>query len=299
MRNCGLRPARAVAPVAVCVALVLLFVPVPTAWLGVWHGQLLDFGHVPLFAVLFLALRVGAGGQFGRPLLAALTLAGLVELVQPAVGRTGDWKDFLRGALGVLAAALAARAWAQPRPRARALAHALLAAGCLVWPGAEVAPYLADTVAGRRAFPVLAAFSTDRELLRWECVQAALSRDGTSGCRVEFLTGPAEYPGAWLRPAVGDFGGAGWLCCEFEVVGPPLDLVISVRTGAGAGGTTHADVGRRYPAGTHTARLDLAALAARGRPERLVLADVRSVAFFLIRPREPRTLVLRRVWLEP
>ena len=107
------------------------------------------------------------------------------------------------------------------------------------------------------------------------------------------------YPSAARRPVVTDFGGHRWLCCEFRVTDGPLDLVTSVRTGTGARDrTTHTDVARSYPVGSHVARLDLAAMAATGRPEPLDLSDVRSVILFAVRPREPQTFVVSRVWLE-
>ena len=211
----------------------------------------------------------------------------------------GEWADFLRGSLGALAAAAAVRAW-ECRSRVPAFAYAILAVALTVGPVVEVAPYLADTIAGRRAFPVLATFSTDHEVLRWEREQATLARGAGPGCRVEFLTGPAEYPGVSLRPVVGDFDGYRWLCYEFQVIGAPLELATSVRTGVGGPDrTTHTDVAQWYTRGTHIARLDLAAMAAQGRPERLDLSDVRSVILFVVRPQESRTIVLTRVWLEP
>ena len=99
---------------------------------------------------------------------------------------------------------------------------------------------------------------------------------------------------------MGDFDGYRWLCYEFQVIGAPLELATSVRTGVGGPDrTTHTDVAQWYTRGTHIARLDRAAMAAQGRPERLDLSDVRSVILFVVRPQESRTIVLTRVWLEP
>jgi hypothetical protein len=153
-------------------------------------------------------------------------------------------------------------------------------------------------LSGGGRFPSSRASQSDREFLRWECDQVTLSRAEGGGARLEFLTGPGEYSSAALRPVVADFGGYRWLCAELRVTDAPLDLVTSIRTGAGTGGTTHVDVERRYAVGVHVARLDLAALAARGRPAPLDLSDVRYVIFFAIRPRESRAIVLTRVWLE-
>jgi hypothetical protein len=277
----------------------LLLAPVPTGRLGVWHGQILDFGHVPLFAALVLALRAGMGPPLRWPLLAAIAFAGVAELIQPFFGRTADWTDLLRGSLGALAMASAIRAWESRHSRLRAVAYLVLALALPVWPIVEVAPYLADTVTGRRAFPILADFSTDHELLCWECGQAHLSRTTELGCQIEFLTGPEEYPRVMLQPVVRDFADYHWLCYEFRVIGGPLNLVTSIRTGmSNPHQTTHTDVAQRFAEGSHTARLDLAAMAAQGRPDPLDLSDIRSVSLFLIRPQETRTIILTRVWLE-
>jgi hypothetical protein len=290
--------ARIAALTAVAATAGLLLAPIPDRLLGVWQGQILDFGHVPLFAALVLALRVGMGSPLWRPLFAAIALAGLAEVVQPFVGRTGDWVDFLRGTLGALSAGAAIRAWESRRARVRACAYLALALALPVWPIIEITPYLTDEMTGRRAFPVLASFSTDHELLRWECEQATLTR-GEPGCRVDFLTGPAEYSGVALRPIVCDFRDYRWLCCEFEVIGAPLELATSIRTGMNdPNRTTHTDIAQRCSGGHHIARLDLAAMAAQGRPEPLDLSDVRSVILFVVRPQESRTIVLTRVWLE-
>jgi hypothetical protein len=279
-------------------ALGLLFIPLPTGWLGVWQGQLLDFGHVPLFAVLVAALRTGWGVPLRTALLGAIGLAGLVEVGQPLVGRNGDWADFWRGCAGAVSAAAAIRARDAHRSPLRRAGYAALAVALLAGPVIEVAPYLADTVDGYRAFPVLADFSTDRQLRRWEHDQTALARTEGGG-RLEFVPGPGEYASAALRPMRADFSGHRWLCAELHVTDAPLDLFVSIRTGMNAGGTTHVDVEQRYAVGAHVVRLDLAALAVRGRPAPLDLSDVRYAIFFMIRPREPRAIVLTRVWLEP
>ncbi|MBA4065973.1 MAG: hypothetical protein C0501_20090 [Isosphaera sp.] len=292
-------PAARLFPVAAAVAAAgLLLMPRPARWLGAWHGELLDLGHVPLFAALVLVLRFAAGFTVGRALLAAVAVAAVAEVVQPWVGRSGGWADFLTGVLGAVAAAAAVRAW-EPRPTGARVGYAVVAAAAVAWPVVEAGPYLADTVDGRDAFPVLADFTTDRQFRRWVCDQATLTRQGAAA-RLELLPGPEDYPGAALRPVVPDFRGHRWLCCSFEVVGVPLELVFSVRSGVpGAAGTTHVQAEAEYAGGRHVVRLDLAALAARARPAPLDLSDVRYVQLFVLRPAEPRTVVVYRVWLEP
>lgn len=295
---------RLAALAVVAAAAVLLFAPQPVAWQAGWRAKLLDFGHVPLFAALAVALRVGLRWRLRWCLLVAVAAAGLVEVVQPFAGRTAGWGDFAHGVLGALAGAAVVRAVGCRLPGAAG--WLALAAGLVAWPVAEVAPHLVDAVEANRAFPVLAEFETDRELLRWEWHQAELTRvpdPGWPGGRVgrlDLFPGREPYPGASLRPVVGDFRGHRRLCCAIRVDGDPLGLVISVRSAtADPRRTTHAQVGRTYPEGDHKVCLDLADLAAAGRPDPLDLSDVRHVQFFTVRPATPRTVFISRVWLEP
>ena len=291
-------PAAVLVPlVAAAAAAGLLLMPRPGRWLGVWHGELLDLGHVPLFAALVLILRYGAGFTLARALLATVGVAALAEVVQPWVGRSGGWADFLTGVLGALAAAAAVRA-SESRGWAR-VGYGVAAVAAVTWPVVEAAPYLADTFDGREAFPVLADFSTDREFRRWVGDQAELTRAG-AGLRLDLLPGPEPYSSGALRPVVPDFRDYRWLYCSFEVVGGPLELVFSVRSGVpGRDGTTHAQDEAEYAGGRHVVRFDLQQLAARARPAPLDLSDVRYVQLFVLRPPEARTVVVRRVWLEP
>ena len=75
--------------------------------------------------------------------------------------------------------------------------------------------------------------------------------------------------------------------------------MISVRSGAGEGRpTTHYQTGRVYGSGPHTVRLELPEVAPRARPRPLDLSDVRAVQFFTTDLTQPRTMLIRAVWLE-
>jgi hypothetical protein len=289
----------ALAGFAVALAGLLLLVPLPRAWQGGWRSKLLDLGHVPLFAVLTFALRPAGRGPWHRPALLAVALAGLAELLQAGVGRSADFYDFLRGAAGALAAGLVLRAWQGPRTAGRLAVHALAALALLAWPVADAAPRLLDAWEGRRDFPTLADFATRRQLLRWQGQQATLTRvadpTGEGGWvgRVEFLPGPSPYPGAALEPVERDWARYSRLCWSFAVEGRPLTLVFSVR---GQGG--HYQTEKTFGPGEHVFELDLALAAERSRPGPLDLSDVRLAQVFIVRPKAPRIVYLRRVWLE-
>jgi hypothetical protein len=284
---------------AVALAALLLLMPFPAGSGGDWRGKVLDLGHVPLFAVLagWLWLTLGRGWTW--PVVISLTLAALTELVQGAVGRSGNVADFLRSALGVAAAVMFVRAWQQPRTVLRVTGHLLALVLILAWPVADALPWLLDAWEGYQAFPTLADFGTARQELRWGRKQASLHREadprqasGWSG-RLELFPGPLRYPSASLKPVLRDWSAYRQVACSFTVVGEPLVLVISIR-----GSSTHHQFEKVYPPGEHTVRADLAEVARRARPEPLDLTDVRHFQVFTYRPEQPRTVYLHRIWLE-
>jgi hypothetical protein len=283
----------------------LLLMPLPLPWHGSWRSKLLDLGHVPLFGGLTLCLWLLLGGRLLGPVLFALALAGLAEIVQPYFGRTGDIFDFLRGALGILAAAALVRACRRPRTVGRVAAYVLVALGLVAWPVGETAPHLLDAYQGYRTFPTLADFDTAGEMLRWECSQAVLTREpdpdrpGRWLGRLDLLPGKALYPGARLEPVIADWSGYRRVACAFTVVGRPLRLVFSVRSGSGVKGrTTHYQVEKVYPPGDHKAYLDLELAARKAHPLPLDLTQVRYFHIFTYNPEATRTARLHRVWLE-
>jgi hypothetical protein len=288
------------APVA-----VLLLMPLPPYWHGRWQAHFLDLGHVPLFFALTLALAWVWRGRLLGPVLIALAAAGLAEVIQPHFGRTGDVLDFVRGALGTLAAAAVLRAWRGPRTAGRLAAHGLAVLALLAWPLVDEVPWLLDAYRGARAFPTLADFDTSGELLRWECLQAELTREpdperpGRWVGRLVMLPGEESYPGAYLEPVVRDWSGYRHVCCTFTVKGEPLRLVFSLRSSSReAGRSTHYQEEKVYPPGEHRACLDLDGAARKARPLPLDLTRVRNLHIFTYDPEQARVVRLHRVWLE-
>jgi hypothetical protein len=288
------------------VVALLLLVPLPLRWHGGWQTSFFDLGHVPLFAVVTVCLWLLLGRSLFWAALISLVLAALGEVLQYelAWGRTGDFADFVRGAVGVGIACVGVHAWQGPRTARRLTAHALAVAALLAWPLADTGPALLDAYEGYRAFPTLAEFQTPRELGRWECTQSVLrladdpAQPGAPAGRLELLPGPEKYPGAELDPVVRDWNGYHRICCAFAVEGEPLQVVFSLRTEGRHGHTTHYQVEKRYEPGEQTACLDLATAVAAGRPDPLDLGDVRKFHVFIIRPGHPHVLWLHRIWVE-
>jgi hypothetical protein len=298
--------ARVVAAFAILLTGFLLLTPLPRHWQGGgWRNTLLDLGHVPLFAGLTVALRRVLGGPWYRPVLVSIGVAALGELLQAGTNRSPSLLDLLHGSLGALAAGLVIRGWQGNRRLSVRLCHALAALVLAAWPFLEAAPGLLDEYRAWRDFPILADFEAPGSLSRWEPHQAVLSREPAPGQpeawagRLEFLTGPRDYPGAMLRHTVRDWSGYHRLCWSFTVEGSPLPLVFSVRGGPNRQDrSAHLDIGRTFPPGTHQFTLDLQSAVERARPGKLDQANVWYSLVFLVRPDRNRVVHLHCVWLE-
>ena len=295
----------AVAASTLAVAAMLLLLPVPKRFEAGWRSHLLDFGHVPLFAAITVALWFACGRRWLLAAILALILAGLVELIQPFTGRSGNFPDFLRGGAGVLAATALLRGAAGPASRSYRLTHALFALALVAVPAAEVTPRLLDAAEAYLDFPVLADFDAARRLGRWECRQADLRRAEdpdrlpTHAGRVEFQPGPHPYPSISLQHVCRDFTGYRRLCWSFTVEGGPLTLVFSLRGGPNeAGDTSHHQFGQTFGPGDHVATMDLNDATLMARPTSMDIGDLWWSQLFIIRPSQPRVIRLWRVWVE-
>lgn len=292
------------AVVVIVLALAALLTPLPADWGGGWRGTLLDLGHVPLFAALTLGLGFALRRGWAWPAALALALAAAAEVLQPLVGRTASLLDLVRGAAGVAAAVILARAARGPRTVLRLGGHALALVAVLAWPVVDAGPLLTDAYEGCRDFPTLADFATERQLLRWntsqahlECVPDPEAESGASA-RLDFLPGLSRYPYAMLSPVVRDWSDRRSLYCSFTVLDGPLHLVLSVRGQTAEGRPTHYQFERTYAPGRHIVEVDLDDAARRAQGGVLDLTTVSCVQLFIYREHAPRTMRLHRVWLE-
>jgi hypothetical protein len=290
---------------AIAVVAFLLLTPLPDRWQGDWQSKFWDLTHVPLFAGMTLYLSWILRRSWAAPAIIALVVAGLAELIQDHVGRTGDILDFVRGALGVGTAVVALHAWQGPRTLLHLGGHALVIVGLVAWPIADSLPRLLDAYEGYLALPTLADFQTPRQLLRWQCQQSQLLRlpdpeQPERWCgRLELLPGPARYPGAILPVLSYDWRPYQRLCWSFSCEEAGLPLTFSVRSGLDdQNRSNHAQVGQTFQAGAHVVRLDLATLAQQGHFGPLDLSNIRYVQVFSLSAEQTRTVYLRRVWLE-
>jgi VanZ family protein len=87
---------------------LLAFIPSPPE--NELRRVLFDLGHLPAFALLFAVLvqSLPQAQRLNKTLAALLItvgIAALIELVQPYVERSGNWRDLLTGVCGALLAA--------------------------------------------------------------------------------------------------------------------------------------------------------------------------------------------------
>jgi hypothetical protein len=200
----------------------------PTAWWRVIE----DFGHVPMFAVLtvalFVFLRSAMPLRPARSLVfaavIALLLGGATEIAQLYVGRDASWGDLLRDALGVgiavvLCMSLDEQLRMRGMQRLALLAIAMSMLGYAVLPVVE----MVHAYAYRNAqFPMLASFGNPIELY-W--VRSLGSRRLLAGdaMRVEFTSEP--YPGVSWHEPVPDWHDYRSLVAE---VSNPNDLPVEI-----------------------------------------------------------------------
>lgn len=198
-------------------ALALLF-PMPGLEAGRVADYARDFLHVPLFALLTWSLwRTGIRRAWA---LAAVFLAmGLVEVIQPWVGREAEARDALFGAAGSAMAVALSAAFRTPDPRKRAAWRSLV----LVLGAAVLLPLwlvMLDRWEARREFPVLASFRAPLETGRWKgqgCSMERVKSAGRSALRLTVLPG-ADYPGVFLVEAPRDW--TGMRCLEITMAWP-------------------------------------------------------------------------------
>jgi hypothetical protein len=191
---------------AIVVALFVLLWP----WAAPPGGPLWDAASRSFHGLLFAGLAWIWGRALpirwrAAPLWAGLILlAALVEIVQPWLGRTGEWADWACSAAG---AGVVCASWQWWRKAwARLMIVAVVSASPLLWTGYWV-------FQEARAFPVLAAADAYWSGTGWRLNAVKLQKDSEHGLRVVWqeAEGAADtmaYPGLFRTPARSDWRGA-------------------------------------------------------------------------------------------
>lgn len=302
-KRSGWRPAWIGVVLAALLSMLFLRIHQPATSLG---RQMLDLGHLPLFAVVGCLLLVATGWTRTRSakalagaLAVGICLAGIGELGQTYVHRNANLRDFVHNLLGLALVFGGALALRRRRPVLAAIyvVLALAGVGLAVRPAARLvlgAPRLAGT------FPRLGSFEERWELAFWHPTdrsQVGRSREVCSegGWSLRVVCPPGPYPGVRVSDFPEDWAAYGSLRFDAYVPGTqPVKLYVRVD-----------DQARSRPRSSLTRTFVLAPgwnreavgvddlAQAVGRPPR----HVRRCLFFLASPRQETTLYLDNVRL--
>ncbi len=236
----------------------------------------------------------------------SVALAAVGEWGQSLVGRTASLADLARGVLGGVAAAIVLRCvLVRPVHPEKVVGAGLVVVTVIGWAGYQYGAVFLDAFRAYRSFPVLADLRSRGAAERWRTESATVRRvaaDGTEPAWVgELVFMPNEPDASWivLLPVVRDWSAYRTLRCELFFRGEPLDLRLSIRDGRKViRPQRRFDWHAHLAAGRHTIRIDLDAVARGGEFAPVDLARVQSFHFGLAGLRQPRTVVLERIYLE-
>lgn len=288
-------------------------------------GVLNDMAHAPVlgaFALIVLRLirmwrPASKSSGYGIAFLTAVVVGGLIEVIQSFIGRDSSWMDLKTDTLGAacllgVVATFDRRMWPLAPGAIKRIAVVALATICGLWallPLGQTAVAYFDRA---KAFPVLAQFSTARDLYFLSSTTARLSLQrlparwvrpqDTSSLRVDFEQ-QKRWPGVSHDEPQPDWRGFSTLL--IDVTNPeetPLDLAVRIHDAAHNHHFT--DRFNRVfdipPSTRQILRIPMADIAAgpKGRP-----LDLAHVAGLVIFKRTPATsdghyLFLNKIWLE-
>lgn len=290
-------------------------------------GVLNDLAHAPAlgaFALIVLRLvrlwRPAAHGTsaYAMAFLTTVVVGALIELVQAFIGRDSSWEDLKTDALGAACAlgvaAMFDRAlWSATSPTRGRIACATLAAICALWallPLGQAAVAYFDRA---KAFPVLARFSTPRDLYfiasrtnRWSLeplpARWAQPEDALS-FRFEFSK-TSNWPGVSHDEPQPDWRGFSTLLVD--VTNPTetvLDIVVRVHDATHNQKHYEDRFNRSFdiaPLSRVILRIPVADIAVGPVSRRLDLARVAGIVIFKRTPAtaEGQALYLNKIWLE-
>lgn len=283
--------------VAVAAAVGLLLVPLPKGSGGGWVGELLNLGHVPLFAAFVMVLAFW-GLRTWLATSTAVALAVAAEWFQPWTGRHASPRDLLFGLFGI--AIGVAWVWAFRSRRwwhgfATATVVSLLLAA---WPVAQTAPVLWKAFQTARQFPVLVDFQRSGGFYyRGQARVEAVEWDDRYAGQWTFFPGDQSFSYITLRPVVGDWTGYTWLCWEITVPEEGIQLEWKVEDDRETSYEGRFNGHWEYAEGHHRDRILLQTLANDATPP-LDLRRIRRLEWFMAPPIEPKSVVIHRIWLE-
>lgn len=144
-----------------------MFFPLPHDWSVGWRGELLNRLHTPLFAAVAMVFQ---RGRLWSTFFLAATVAVLVEIIQPAFGRSCSLPDLLWGMIGICSAI----AWQTKIVVLRLIALIL----ALAPPGMLAGRVISAKLTAARLFPVLFAAADQPDTILWQVSRLAEKTPG-------------------------------------------------------------------------------------------------------------------------
>jgi hypothetical protein len=204
----------------------------PTAW---WR-TIEDFGHMPMFGVLALAVCLALGtrwrwseaARYAAAAAITLALGVATEFAQTLVGRDGAWIDLRNDALGIGAALALWAAIDRRRQHTHGLRTSLIVGALLAvaWAAAPVVEMINAYRYRGAIFPELVTFD-DKRMFYWTA-----ARGTTIAVRdraLDVTLSDADYPSvAWEEPPP-DWSSYDQILIDVENLGArPIELTVRV-----------------------------------------------------------------------
>ncbi len=270
-----------------------------------------NLGHIGYFFILvFLLYRFPPLARLSLPmqwlvlLLFSLLLGTAIELLQYGTSRDPDLGDISRDMAGTLLGL----AW---HPGLKAVAARVrmwirvLAVWVLVLHLLPLAIALTDEYLARQQFPLLSGFETPFELDRWvgrSQRQVVKLVDGRPAMQIDLPAG--RYPGAKLEYFPADWRGLQSLNLElFNPQSSPLRITLRVHDWLHEQGPTRYATRDRFnrsyrlKPGWNKISVSLAQIEHAPRGRLMDLSNIRDITFFVGRLRQPKRLLLQRIYL--
>ncbi|MFO0948908.1 MAG: hypothetical protein U1D30_23845 [Planctomycetota bacterium] len=289
---------------AILLACGLLLIPLPRYWTNGWRFRLLDLCHIPLFAFLTLWIGWLFGRRWWTTASVLALLAAGTEVIQDQFGRSGNFPDFVRSCLGIVMGLIVVSAAKKPREYMRLAAHGMILLCLAIAPLKESGPILVDAAESYWRFPVLADFSTDRQMACWRPYSANLKRvrdplDSTQWSAKLELLPSKSYSGAQFFPEMSDWSGMREFCFEIVVLNQPVEMTLTIKDFRRKFEYNERfNVARTFEKGRNIVHIPLEEIQNAAKPDPVDITQIQAINIFASGIQKRTVVFLVRIWLE-
>jgi hypothetical protein len=273
-----------------------------------------NLGHLIYFGLLtYLLLRIPLISrrtwpvQWSLVLLITLVLGVLIELLQNGTQRTPDLEDVFRDLIGsLLVLVFLTNQWASAKRLAWRFAIKAVVLSLVTLQLYPVSVSLFDETMARLQYPVLADFTTPFQMTRWtgsarRSIEEPTGLEGDAVMQVIF--GIERYSGVFLSHFPGDWRGYRRLRLSLF---NPADVLLSVT--CRIHDRRHRQGMQRYSdrfneryllePGSNELAIELSSVVDAPKKRQLELGQIQKLGLFTTSLKDPKTLYIRKIWLE-